>query len=97
MPTESLFIASTVLLSTFFSVYKLKQIVDDENKRICGVYRRLDETKEYIKKEFVSEKICEVKYTALQHDVLRIESKFDNGFKNLDDKITLLLQKINSK
>lgn len=90
------FILAAAIFTTFFSVYKVRQIVEDENKRIGRVYQRIDETKDFFKEEYVSDKICDIKYKNMHETYLNLERKVDVGFKSLDEKIVLLLQKTNS-
>lgn len=91
------FIIAAAIFSTFFSVWKVKQIVDDENKRLGRIYERIDIVKENLKKELVVRELCDVKYVTMQQNVMRLENKFDDGFKCLDAKMAVVLQKLNGR
>lgn len=53
---------------------KMDNIAKDCNKRTENIFRRFDEYKETVKKDFVNKEVCNVVQQNLQRDVAEIKS-----------------------
>jgi len=65
---------------------------DSENK-IDTVFRRFDKHKRDFREEFVNKDVCKIIHEHTSKDIERLERKMELGFKNLDDKVTLILRR----
>ena len=72
------------------------KVSGDLNRKSDILFRRFDEFKKYIddklKEDFVSKEMCHIMHDHSKDDFIRLESKVDNGFKDLDVKVTELLR-----
>lgn len=91
MNTE-IYVILAAVFSTFFSIYKVKQIVDDGNKRLGGVYKRIEESDKENKNIFVENNMCNLRHDFISKDFIRLENKVDRGFQSLEDKFSKLLK-----
>jgi len=73
----------------------------DMNVKSETLFRRFDEYKKYIetklRDEFVSKETCHIMHSHSTNDFIRLEKKVDDGFKNIDIKITSLLERKNER
>ena len=69
----------------------------DSNRKSETLFRRFDEFKKYVdeklKADFVSKEMCHVMHQHSFNDFSRLEKKVDDGFRNIDSKITAMLNK----
>lgn len=87
--------AITFFLWKFFS--DLKQIRQERDQKISRIYERFDEYKKHIedrvKEEFVNQDLCKVIHTNSDTNFQHLETRMEEGFKNIDEKLTDLLKR----
>ena len=73
------------------------KISSDANKKSEILFRRFDEFKKYVdeklKADFVSKEMCHIMHQHSTNDFSRLEKKVDEGFRNIDAKMTTMLEK----
>jgi hypothetical protein len=70
------------------------KISSENNRKVDTIFKRFDEYKEFVKKDFVNKDICVLKHENLMRDVSEIKTdvkilikngNYDKGYRNSED------------
>lgn len=76
---------------------KADNLLKESNIKIASIFKRFDIHKDQVKKEYVSKDICKIIHSHETKEFERLEKRVDDGFKSLDDKLTLVLKNNGNK